>query len=296
MNKQKSFTLIELLVVIVIIGILAGVIMISTSSSIDKANLAKLKIYEDTMRNSMLTNLISEWEFDEADGLEAKDTWGNSNGALYNSPSRKTGNDCVSKGCISFTGTAYIDCGNADQLSFGNSLVDNPFTISWWENMTVSNGASHFSKETEFNLRNSNSFRINLIDTSTAGYLRKYFGTPTAYIGQWVFFTITYDGSSTHTGIKAYWNTIEKAGTNESSGVYIAMEKTTNPFLIGRQGSTYLNGLMDEFRIYNTVLSVSQVKHNYIAGLDSLLSNGNISKEEYDERIKVLAYDKLDGQ
>ena len=35
-NKQKSFTLIELLVVIVIIGILAGVIMISTSSSIDK--------------------------------------------------------------------------------------------------------------------------------------------------------------------------------------------------------------------------------------------------------------------
>ncbi|MDD4376483.1 MAG: prepilin-type N-terminal cleavage/methylation domain-containing protein, partial [Clostridia bacterium] len=30
MNKNKSFTLIELLVVIVIIGILAGVIMIST--------------------------------------------------------------------------------------------------------------------------------------------------------------------------------------------------------------------------------------------------------------------------
>ena len=45
MTKQKSFTLIELLVVIVIIGILAGVIMISTSSSIDKANFAKAKLF-----------------------------------------------------------------------------------------------------------------------------------------------------------------------------------------------------------------------------------------------------------
>ncbi|MGI6341031.1 MAG: type II secretion system protein [Minisyncoccales bacterium] len=43
MKKNKSFTLIELLVVIVIIGILAGVIMISTSSSIQKANIAKVK-------------------------------------------------------------------------------------------------------------------------------------------------------------------------------------------------------------------------------------------------------------
>ena len=37
-NKNKSFTLIELLVVIVIIGILAGVIIISTSSSINKTH------------------------------------------------------------------------------------------------------------------------------------------------------------------------------------------------------------------------------------------------------------------
>ena len=44
MRNNKSFTLIELLVVIVIIGILAGVIMISTSSSIDKANFAKAKL------------------------------------------------------------------------------------------------------------------------------------------------------------------------------------------------------------------------------------------------------------
>jgi|GEM_PF-2695640 len=41
-NKQQSFTLIELLVVIVIIGILAGVIVVSTNSSITSAQNAKL--------------------------------------------------------------------------------------------------------------------------------------------------------------------------------------------------------------------------------------------------------------
>ena len=40
-NKQQSFTLIELLVVIVIIGILAGVIVVSTNSNISKAQDSK---------------------------------------------------------------------------------------------------------------------------------------------------------------------------------------------------------------------------------------------------------------
>jgi len=53
----------------------------------------------------------------------------------------------------------------------------------------------------------------------------------------------------------------------------------------------YFNGLMDDIRIYNTALSSSQIKQNYIAGLNSMLSNGNISKQEYNERINALAYD-----
>ena len=54
----------------------------------------------------------------------------------------------------------------------------------------------------------------------------------------------------------------------------------------------FFKGLVDDFRIYNAALSTAQIKQNYIVGLNSLLANGNISKEEYNQRLNNLAYDK----
>jgi hypothetical protein len=52
--------------------------------------------------------------------------------------------------------------------------------------------------------------------------------------------------------------------------------------------SSFFKGKMDEFKIYNAALSSSQIKQNYIAGLNSLLNNGNMSKKEYEENINKL--------
>ncbi|MDD4358562.1 MAG: hypothetical protein PHY30_01965, partial [Candidatus Pacebacteria bacterium] len=61
--------------------------------------------------------------------------------------------------------------------------------------------------------------------------------------------------------------------------------------LIGAYSSSMdlFKGIIDDVRIYNAVLSSSQIKQNYIAGLNSLLSNGNISKEECNQRINSLS-------
>jgi len=106
-NKNKSFTLIELLVVIVIIGILAGVIMISTSSSINKANFAKAQAFSSTVQNELLSNLVSEWTFNEPqEGNITKDSWGNNHGTVVGATQT---DDCVFGKCYIFNGsTNYI--------------------------------------------------------------------------------------------------------------------------------------------------------------------------------------------
>ena len=131
MRNNKSFTLIELLVVIVIIGILAGVIMISTSSSIDKANFAKAQAFSSTIQNELLSNLVSEWTFNEPqEGNITKDSWGNSHGTVVGAQYKdsRTG-ECVFGGCYSFDGQDdYIDCGNDSSLNIGY----NDYAFSLW--------------------------------------------------------------------------------------------------------------------------------------------------------------------
>jgi hypothetical protein len=103
----------------------------------------------------------------------------------------------------------------------------------------------------------------------------------------WHFYTITSSGLI-H---KIYIDGIYKGQKNEASPV-------TDDYYIGNfqytkgLGNMPFDGLIDDIRIYNSALSFSQIKQNYIAGLDSLLSNGNISKEDYNQKINELAYEK----
>jgi prepilin-type N-terminal cleavage/methylation domain-containing protein len=134
--KNKSFTLIELLVVIVIIGILAGVIMISTSSSINKANIAKSKVFEESIKDKLLLNLVSEWSFDtgptQANSLavsdDIKDIWGSYNAQIgpY-APTVKNGEDCISGKCLYFDGNDCIYVAGHNAFD-----IENEITVSVW--------------------------------------------------------------------------------------------------------------------------------------------------------------------
>ncbi|MDD2909801.1 MAG: type II secretion system protein, partial [Candidatus Pacebacteria bacterium] len=74
LKKDRSFTLIELLVVIVIIGILAGVIAISTSSAITSSQNAKL-----VANLSNISKSLEGYSSYPKDSLCIEDTTKNSN-------------------------------------------------------------------------------------------------------------------------------------------------------------------------------------------------------------------------
>jgi len=282
--KSKSFTLIELLVVIVIIGILAGVIMISTSSSISKAGLAKAQIFSENVKDGLLLNLISEFKFDDSSS-PYKDSWGSSpNGSCTTCPSHKgtSLNECFSGGCLSFNGQ-YISFSNKPAIAG---------TISLW-----------FKKESS----NNNMIFIGSHPTTPVD-VRCYVGLTSNKLGggigshTWgtILGTTSVDSNYWHNAVITWNNSVEEIYLDsllEYSGSRSGNIPVDTIFFVGAQNfegtpDVYFYGLLDEIRIFDATLLSSQIKQNYIAGLNSLLSSGNISKKEYNKRINSLAYDK----
>jgi hypothetical protein len=50
-----------------------------------------------------------------------------------------------------------------------------------------------------------------------------------------------------------------------------------------------LNGLLDDLKFFKKALTSFEIKEQYYAGLNKLLANGGISKEEYTSRINETA-------
>jgi prepilin-type N-terminal cleavage/methylation domain-containing protein len=301
-NKQQSFTLIELLVVIVIIGILAGVIMISTSSSIDKANIAKSKVFEGGIKNNLILNLTSVLSFDNLSGTvnagtNISDNDGNYSGVFGTDSTDaenrlREGSDCVNGKCLLFKGNGGS---NGDYIDLGkNRDFKKDITISAWVkvfgqgyNTLIHIASSGWGSgywitlfKGDAGTSNPNMFRIQGVDEL------KFYVFPTD--NRWHYIVASYNG-----GEMGFYIDSKLVASKSVSNSLNPLN--TKDIMIGKvveNNYYHFNGMMDELNLFNAALSSSQIKQNYIAGLNSMLSNGNISKQEYNERISNLAYDK----
>jgi len=288
MMKQKSFTLIELLVVIVIIGILAGVIMISTSSSINKANFAKAQAFSSTVQNELLSNLVSEWTFDEPqEGNITNDSWGNNHGTVIGATQI---DDCVFGKCYSFDGlNSHIDSGNHSDLK----IVDK-ITMSVWVKPFIQTANYKGIVDKESATNKGYGIRTTSYTSTTTTIQFKASNGIERGIGEkvtnniWHYIVGIYNGNH----LMMFVDGVSvKPFTSSADGIFTT---ETNLKIGGLAYSSTLNfsGCIDDIRIYNAALSSSQIKQNYIAGLNSMLANENISKEDYNERINTLAYEQ----
>jgi prepilin-type N-terminal cleavage/methylation domain-containing protein len=303
MNKliQQAFTLIELLVVIAIIGILSGLIVVSMGGVTEKATIAKAQVFSNSLRNSLMANLISEWNFNESTGASTIDNWsGGKTGTLTNfnfdsTDGWQSDSQCISGGCLQFDGTDdYLNYGDIYRPDRVNDRM-----YSFWVYPINLTGATVFSTGGLYHSKSGYSLFQFTSTTTTVSYDFNvspfhYDFNITADIGKWNSFVLSIDISNpTNTVLKLYKN-----------GVYIS--SMTQPrdtagqwyksFLIGSYytgsldtPSGFFNGKIDQFRIYNTSLPTSQIQEQYYVGLNNLLSSGQINTREYTERINSIA-------
>lgn len=279
MNKKLAFTLIELLVVIAVIGILSGLIVVSMSGTTDKATMAKAQVFSNSLRNSLMANLISEWKLDG----NGNDFWSGGNNGTITGATSST--DCVFGTCYSFDG-------NGDYISIpanSNQDITDAITMSVWVKTTTNQTGSYpfvFGKYWRYYIsvpQGTNYARIALsgIDDVTSP-------TPMDF-NKWNYIVGTYDKNGGTYNYRLYVN----GALSHKKTFTIAISTTTNPMYFGIADLGWTTagfiGLVDEAKLFNAAISSSQIKEQYYSGLNNLLINGGIGKEEYLSRINEYA-------
>jgi len=297
--RDKSFTLIELLVVIVIIGILAGVIMISTSSSINKANIAKLKVFEESVQNNLAANMVSAWDADHVTKGATwilNDKWGSNNGTFYSDVSTA----CTTSLCpqivtdnqmgnvLSFDGVNdYISMPGTASLNHANNLTYTVWfkcsyqTPSEWNFLLY----KYANNKIEFGLYSSTlTFKVwknGGVNVDGDGVFTLS-SSAAAADSQWHLAVATIKEN-----VIEIWVDGVLKGHRED---YPNPQASTNStyYIRGSPLGSRFEGLIGDIGVYNESISSSEIKKKYIAGLNSLLTGGGISKQEYDKRIESL--------
>ena len=300
-NKNlKSFTLIEMLLVVVIIGILSSILLFNTQDAFNEEERMKALSWGESLKGRHQEFLVSDWSFEgaTAPGLAAtandvKDSWGYNNGTITGNIIVRDGDYCISGKCLEFDGTnlvpEYINYGQGE----ANSLkITGSLSLEMWiypTDFTVRRSIVHKCYGGEMSFTQEPSTGLNFYYGTAGVNAQPYQGlgsSLTVIPNSWnhIVFVRNLDPSV----MKLTWYVNGKKGGSTTANYAAAVSSTAN-FWIGDGYLDPFNGRMDQIRIYKGALSIADILQDYVAGLDSLLANEGISKEEYDNKMMNLA-------
>ena len=255
---------------IAVIGILSGLIVVSMSGTTQKATIAKAQIFSNSLRNSLMSNLVSEWRFDN----NVNDSWGMNNGTITGATYDNSNNDCVYGSCLLFTGTLTE---YAQMPAISTITTGTPFIISVWVYPQI--GASY---QTILGYNSNHRLLIQNNGTLLSQQGPNFYSeTGAIAYNQWSHIL--------------YWND----GTQEKWYVNGKQSGSANPMVAAEWDLAFnvgqydlvnypYKGRIDELRIYNATIPLSQIKKDYYSGLNSLLLSRQINKYDYMQRLVGL--------
>ncbi len=120
--------------------------------------------------------------------------------------------------------------------------------------------------------------------TSDTDYFARYTNNYILSTGNWYHVVGVWNSTLGPSGLKIYVNGVRKDTTDLTSGTVSSYDESDQPFLVGvKNGSTgldkYFDGVIDEVRIYNRVLSEDQINISYNAGTSGTYPKTIVSNE-----------------
>lgn len=227
-----------------------------------------------TMRPALNLGLVGYWSMDEGVGGLAYDKSGNGNvGTLTNmDPATDWMDGKVGKA---------LDFDNVDDMvSVSSSVPLNnlpAITVSAWsKSNSYGEGGQGFFIDKSNSEASGWTFQ-KLATNSVVKFVVAYDGGidlqvrtasntfPASDFGNWIHWTVTWDGTPNYSGVHIYKNGVEVSYGTRTDGVGNREVDNAYSTVIGnfRTGSRTFDGVIDEARVYNRALSATEVRRLY---------------------------------
>jgi hypothetical protein len=164
----------------------------------------------------------------------------------------------------------FVEVADADDLSFGDGVTDQAFTLSAWVYLDAFPSSANgiiFNKNNEYRLRINQSGRLffELLTNSSNRLGRRYVDL-IGNLSTWLNIVCTYDGSKTNAGMKIYVNDVQVDNGNQNAGTYTGMTNGGGTLtLMGTDD--YIDGNGNHFSVIAKELSAAEVTELYNGGL-----------------------------
>jgi prepilin-type N-terminal cleavage/methylation domain-containing protein len=302
-KTDKSFTLIEILVVIVIIGVISTLVIVGMNSISSKARIAKAQTFINSVDNSLLLARVSQWRFDEL--ATAKDTnttvdyWNTNTATLSTGDAlEKIKTDCPSDKCLYFDGIDdYVQI-NGSNVATSNLAITGAITLSAWVKFSVAGTDQSIAGRGEgmgvagnygYFLSRYSGNNLIIFDTYSTTPTRDSLDSVSPIADtNWHFIVATWDGTINTNGKKIY---IDGVFDNQKTSTISAIGQPNYYFRIGRESTSGwypFGGSIDDVRVYNQAIPISEIQQNYFIGLNNLYKNNGITLNEFNQRIGEL--------
>ena len=212
----------------------------------------------------------------------------------------------------------YLSVTDNDDFSFGDGVSDEPFSISAMVNMADATDFSILSKGVIgvldgewllicYDKAGVDTLAFILIDgTNPANFIsREYSVDMNNFEDEWIQIVGTYDGSGTVAGIKLYINGSRVDDTDNTNGIYTAMDNGSEAVYIGNYDSNYSSGKYENIFIYSdelTGIEVMDLYYNtvewvsmylYIDNIDNIATGDYLVGQNYLKFIENVGVDEF---